>query len=74
MTENDVIFKIYDSNDNPDQNCFCHFGWEGVGEFAFWKYACAYYESAKILFEKFKDAKGDNRILDGIGLDRKSVV
>lgn len=68
MTESDVIFKIYDSNDNPDQNCFCHFGWEGVGEFTFWKYACAYYESAKILFEKFKDAKGDNRILDGIGL------
>lgn len=68
MTEKDVIFKIYDNNDNPDQNCFCHFGWEGIGEFAFWKYACAYYECAEILFERFKDAKGDYRILDGIGL------
>lgn len=68
MTEKDVIFKIYDNNDNPDQNCFCHFGWEGIGEFAFWKYACAYYECAEILFERFRDAKGDYRILDGIGL------
>lgn len=68
MTEKDVIFKLYGNDDNPDPNCFCHFGWEGIGSFAFWKYACAYYECAEILFERFKDAKGDYAILDGIGL------
>lgn len=68
MTEKDVIFKLYGKDDNPDPNCFCHFGWEGIGSFAFWKYACAYYECAEILFERFKDAKGDYAILDGIGL------
>lgn len=68
MTEKDVIFKIYGNDDNQDPNCFCHFGWEGIGAFAFWKYACAYYECAEILFERFKEAKGDYAILDGIGL------
>lgn len=68
MTEEDVIFKIYGNDDHPDQNCFCHFGWEGIGEFAFWKYANAYYDCAEILFERFKEAKGNYRILDGIGL------
>lgn len=68
MTEKDVIFKLYGNDDNPNPNCFCHFGWEGIGSFAFWKYACAYYECAEILFERFKDAKGDYAILDGIGL------
>lgn len=68
MTEKDVIFKLYGNDDNPDPNCFCHFGWEGIGSFAFWKYACAYYECAEILFERFKVAKGDYAILDGIGL------
>ena len=50
MTEKDVIFKIYGVGDRPDPNCFCHFGWEGVGGFAFWKYAQAYYDCAEILF------------------------
>lgn len=68
MTEKDVIFKTYGNDDNPDPNCFCHFGWEGIGEFAFWKYARAYYECAEILFERFKEAKGNYAILDGIGL------
>ena len=68
MTEKDVIFKTYGNDDNPDPNCFCHFGWEGIGGFAFWKYACAYYECAEILFERFKEAKGNYAILDGIGL------
>ena len=68
MTETDVIFKIYNSNEKPDPNCFCHFGWEGIGSFAFWKYARAYYQSAEILFEKFCESKGNYAILDGIGL------
>ena len=54
MTEKDVIFKTYGNDDNLDPNCFCHFGWEAIGEFAFWKYARAYYECAEILFERFK--------------------
>ena len=53
MTEKDVIFKIYGVGDRPDPNCFCHFGWEGVGGFAFWKYAQAYYDCAEILFVRF---------------------
>ena len=68
MTEHDVIFKIYGIGDNPAPNCFCHFGWEGSGSFAFWKYACAYYDCAEILFERFKESKGNYAILDGIGL------
>lgn len=68
MTDKDVIFKMYGPDDNPNQNSFCHIGWEGFGAFAFWKYACAYYESAEILFERFKEAKGDYATLDGIGL------
>lgn len=68
MTEKDVIFKIYGVGDRPDPNCFCHFGWEGVGGFAFWKYAQAYYDCAEILFVRFKESKGDYATLDGIGL------
>lgn len=68
MKENDVIFKLYGNDDHPDPDCFCHFGWEGIGSFAFWKYACAYYDCAEILFERFKESKGNYAILDGIGL------
>lgn len=68
MKENDVIFKLYGNDDHPDPDCFCHFGWEGIGSFAFWKYACAYYDCAEILFERFKESKGNYVILDGIGL------
>lgn len=68
MTDKDKVFVIYGKDDNPDPNCFCHFGWEGVGSFALWKYACAYYDSAEILFQKFGESKGDFAVLDGIGL------
>ena len=68
MTENDIVFKFYEEGERPDPNCFCHYGWEGQGSFAFWKYACAYYDSAESLFQKFLQSKGDFAILDGIGL------
>ncbi len=68
MTNKDEIFKLYRNGDKPDPNCFCHFGWEGTGVFAFEKYALAYYDSAEILFEKFKESHGNYAILDGIGL------
>lgn len=68
MTENDIVFKFYGEGERPDPNCFCHYGWEGQGSFAFWKYACAYYDSAESLFQKFLQSKGDFAILDGIGL------
>lgn len=68
MTENDIVFKFYEDGECPDPNCFCHYGWEGQGAFAFWKYACAYYDSAEALFQKFLQSKGDYAILDGIGL------
>ena len=63
-----MIFKLYGEGDSPDPNCFCHFGWEGTGVFAFEKYALAYYDSAEFLFAKFKESSGDLAILDGIGL------
>ena len=59
MTENDIFFKFYEEGERPDPNCFCHYGWEGKGSFAFWKYACAYYDSAEALFQKFLQSKGD---------------
>lgn len=68
MTDKDVIFKLYEAGDRPNPNCFCHFGWEGTGVFAFEKYALAYYDSAEILFARFKKSPGNYAILDGIGL------
>ncbi len=50
MTETDIIFKFYQEGERPNPNCFCHYGWEGIGSFAFWKYAHAYYDSAETLF------------------------
>ena len=47
---------------------FCYFGLEGIGKFAFRKYAHAYYNCAEMSFERFKEAKVDYAILDGIGL------
>lgn len=68
MTDKDIIFKFYQQGERPRQNCFCHYGWEGTGAFAFWKYAHAYYDSAETLFVKFTQSSGDFAILDGIGL------
>lgn len=68
MTEKDIIFKFYKAGEKADPDCFCHYGWEGEGAFAFWKYAQAYYNSAEILFDKFKESKGDYATLNGIGL------
>lgn len=68
MNKNDVIFKIYKKGEHPNPDTFCHYGWEGTGPFAFWKFAAAYYDSAEILFEKFKASPGDYAILDGIGV------
>ncbi len=68
MTEKDIIFKKIAPGEEVDSNCFCHYGWEGIGSFAFWKYATAYYDSAEILFDKFKDSAGHYAILDGTGI------
>lgn len=68
MTETDIIFKFYQEGERPNPNCFCHYGWEGIGSFAFWKYAHAYYDSAETLFVKFTQSSGDFAVLDGIGL------
>lgn len=68
MTDKDVIFKFYGNGERPNPDCFCHYGWEGTGSFAFWKYAVAYFDSAEALFDKFKQSRGDFAILDGIGL------
>ena len=68
MTDKDIIFRFYQEGERPNPNCFCHYGWEGTGAFAFWKYAQAYYDSAEILFEKFTCSMGDFAVLDGIGL------
>lgn len=68
MTDKDVLFQEIQDNPDLDQTHFCHYGWEGTGTFAFWKFAKAYYDSAEALFEKFKQSKGDYAILDGIGV------
>lgn len=68
MTEKDIIYKIYEDGKLPNPDCFCHYGWEGTGAFAFWKYANAYYDSAEVLYEKYTQSKGDYAILDGVGI------
>ena len=57
---------------------FCQYGWieRGLGGYdweeyciiSFWSFAQSYYESGEVLFEKFKDAKGDYRVLNSIGM------
>ncbi len=54
MTDKDVIFRKIPRGEVVDPHIFCHYGWEGSGTFAFWKFALAYYDSAEALFEKFK--------------------
>ena len=68
MTDKDVIFRKIQKGEVADPNIFCHYGWEGSGTFAFWKFALSYYESAEALFEKFKASAGHNAALDSYGL------
>lgn len=68
MNKNDVVFRLYKKEEHPNPDTFCHYGWEGTGCFAFWKFATAYYDSAEILFEKFQTSAGDYAVLDGIGV------
>lgn len=68
MNIKDVVFKIIPAGKLADPNSFCHYGWEGTGSFAFWRYATAYYDSAEVLFEKFVNSPGENAILDGTGI------
>lgn len=68
MTEQDIVFRVIPEGELANPNSFCYFGWEGIGAYAFWKYATAYYDSAEILFEKFGDSAGHNDILDGTGM------
>lgn len=68
MTDKDIVFRKIPEGETSDSNMFCHYGWEGIGAFAFWRYATAYYDSAEILFEKFVKSAGQNDILDGTGI------
>ena len=68
MNVKDVVFKTIPAGELADSNTFCHYGWEGAGSFAFWRYATAYFDSAEVLFEKFVNSPGDNAILDGTGI------
>ena len=57
---------------------FCQYGWieRDLGGYdweeyciiSFWSFAQSYYESGEVLFEKFKDAKGDYRVLNSMGM------
>ena len=67
MTINDVLFKEIEAGVPINSNDFCHFGWEGVGPFAFYRYACAYYDSASALFDDIK-ATDSNDLIDGYGI------
>jgi len=68
MTDQDVIFKVVEDTKGVDLSSFCYFGWEGIGAFAFYKYACAYYDSARALYEKIQESKGDYSMVDGLGI------
>lgn len=68
MTDKDEVFRQIPEGEYANPNIFCHYGWEGIGAFALWKYATAYYDSAEILFEKFVASAGHNDILDGTGI------
>jgi len=68
MTDKDVLFKKVDNTTNVDLSSFCYFGWEGTGAFAFYKYACAYYDSAVSLYEKIQNSNGHYDIVDGLGI------
>ena len=68
MTDQDVVFRKITSGEKVDPSSFCHYGWEGIGAFAFWKFAKAYYDSAEVLFDKFQTSSGDYAVLDGIGV------
>ena len=68
MTDKDEVFRQIPAGEYANPNTFCHYGWEGIGAFALWKYATAYYDSAEILFEKFVASAGHNDILDGTGI------
>lgn len=68
MTDKDIVFRKIAPGEMADPNSFCHYGWEGTGSFAFWRYATAYYDSAEVLYEKFKVSAGHNDMLDGLGM------
>lgn len=68
MNIKDVVFRTIPAGELADPNSFCHYGWEGTGSFAFWRYATAYFDSAEVLFEKFVNSPGENAILDGTGI------
>lgn len=68
MKKEDVVFRLIPGNEMANPNSYCYYGWEGIGAFAFWRYATAYYESAEVLFEKFKASAGHNDILDNTGI------
>lgn len=68
MNLKDKLFRDISNNKEIDQRHFCHLGWEGTGSFAFIKFADAYFDSADVLFNKFKESAGDYAVLDGIGI------
>lgn len=68
MNEKDILFKEATDDDLKNHRDFCYFGWEGTGSFALWRYAQAYYQSAEVLFDKFKISSGYYSILDNTGI------
>lgn len=67
MTINDILFKEIETGIKVDSNDFCHFGWEGTGPYAFFRYACAYFDSACALYDAIK-ATQSNDLIDGYGI------
>lgn len=68
MKGNDILFKDLTNDKKHKHKDFCFYGWEGIGSFAFWKYAQAYFESAEVLFDKIKESSGKNSTLDNLGI------
>lgn len=66
MTETDVIFKFYTSEElsEVESSDFSYFGWEGKNEFAFFSFAEGYKYSADAIFEKFINSAGNFAIID----------
>lgn len=67
MSTDDIIFKEIENATALNPNDFCHFGWEGTGAYALYRYACAYYDSACALFEDIKATQSIN-LIDGYGI------
>lgn len=63
MKQIDTLFKFYELDElvNIDGDRFSHFGWEGIGSFAFFMYAESYKRAGELLYIKMKEGNNGDR-------------